>query len=137
MANILLLNSLWRLTYKNILSCFGLPFFPVLCLAIIIAQAKKNGHRVVFLVLSFRDFIQVLVLMSVKKNAYNIVGFTGTTLLFPQVIQLLKEIKKINRDIFTIGGCHYCSPERYIDEAGFDLIGLNLQCSNSNNRLIC
>lgn len=137
MANILLLNSLWRLTYKNILSCFGLPFFPVLCLAIITAQAKKNGHRVDFLVLSSRDFIQALVLSSVKKNAYNIVGFTDTTLLLPQVIQLLKEIKKINRDIFTIGGFPHCLPERYINEAGFDLIRLNLQGSNINNRLVC
>ena len=108
MANILLINPSWRPTYKNILLSFGLPFFPVLSLATIAAQTKRNSHRVVILVLSFRDFIQALALSSVKKNAYNIVGFTGTTLLFPQVIQLLKEIKKINRDIFTIVGCPYC-----------------------------
>lgn len=137
MANILLLNSLWRPTYKNILSYFGLPFFSVLCLAIMVAQARKSSHRVVILVLSFRDFIQVLVLSSVKKNTYNIVSFKGTTLLFLKIIQLLKEIKKINRDISTIGGFPLCPPERYIDEAGFDLIRLNLRGSNCNNRLIC
>lgn len=98
MANILLINLSWRPTCKNILSSFGLPFFPVLSLATIAAQAKKNGHRVDIIDLSFRDFIPDLVLYSVKKNSYDIVGFTGTIPLFPQVIYLSKDIKKANQN---------------------------------------
>ena len=99
MADILLINPSWRPTYKNILSSFGLPFFPVLSLATIAAQARKDGHRVDILDLSFRDFIPHLVLDFVKKKAYDIVGFTDTTLLFSQIIQLSKNIKKLNPDI--------------------------------------
>ena len=97
MANILLINPSWRPTYKNILSSFGLPFFPVLSLATIAAQAKKNGHKVDIIDLSFRDFIPDLVLDSVKKNSYDIVRFTNTTPLFQQVIYISKDIKKTNR----------------------------------------
>lgn len=124
MANILLINPSWRPTYKNILSSFGLPFFPVLSLATIAAQAKKDGHRVDIIDLSFRDFIPDLVLDSVKKNSYDIVGFTGTTPLFPQVIQLSKSIKKISPNIFTIGGGPHCSalPEKSIEEANLDAV---------------
>lgn len=108
MANILPVNPLWRLTYKNICLCFGPAFFPVLCLAAVAAQARKSSHRIDILAISFGDFIQALALRSVKKKSYNIVGFTGATLLFSQIIQLLKEIKKINRDIFIIGSCPRC-----------------------------
>lgn len=63
-------------------------------LATIAAEAKKNGHRVDIIDLSFRDFIPNLILNSVKKDAYDIIGFAGTTLLFPQVIQLPREFMK-------------------------------------------
>lgn len=61
-------------------------------LATIAVQAKKYGHRVDIIDLSFSDFIPNLVLNSIKKDAYDIVGFAGTTPLFPQVIQLSKRI---------------------------------------------
>ncbi len=95
MANILLINPSWRPTYRNILSFIVLPFFPAPTLAAIAAQAKKNGKKINITDFSFRDFVPALVLSSVK-NAYNIVGFTDTTPMFPQVIQLSKSIKKLN-----------------------------------------
>jgi len=45
MSKILLVNPSWRPTYKNVLSSFGLPFFPVMSLATIAAQAKKMGIK--------------------------------------------------------------------------------------------
>jgi len=124
MAEILLINPSWRPTYKNILGSIGLPFFPVLSLATIAAQARKDGHKVEILDLSFRDFNPHDILNHVKKNSYDIVGFTGTTPLFPQVIQLSKGIKELNPKIFTVGGGPHCSalPEKSIEEASLDAI---------------
>lgn len=124
MAKILLVNPSWRPTYKNILSSFGLPFFPVLSLATIATQAKKNGHKVEILDLSFREYDPDMVLKRVKENSYDIVGFTGTTPLFPQVMQLSKSIKKISPNIFTIGGGPHCSalPEKSIEEANLNAV---------------
>lgn len=124
MSKILLVNPSWRPTYKNVLSSFGLPFFPVMSLATIAAQAKKNGHKVDILDLSYKDFEPDTVLDRVKKNLYDIVGFTGTTPLFPQVMQLSKGIKKISSDIFTIGGGPHCSamPEKSLEEADLNAV---------------
>lgn len=124
MAKILLVNPSWRPTYKNILSSIGLPFFPVLSLATIAAQAKKNGHKVEILDLAYRDYDPSIVLNRVKENSYDIVGFTGTTPLFPQVIQLSNSIKKISQSIFTIGGGPHCSalPEKSIEEANLNAV---------------
>lgn len=124
MAKILLVNPSWRPTYKNILSSFGLPFFPVLSLATIAAQAQKKGHRVEILDLAFREYDPDIVLNRVKENSYDIVGFTGTTPLFPQVIQFSNSIKKISKDILTIAGGPHCSalPEKSITEANLDAV---------------
>lgn len=124
MANILLVNPSWRPTYTNVLSSFGLPFFPVLSLATIAAQAKNNGHKVDILDLSYREYNPDLVLDRVAKNSYDIVGFTGTTPLFPQVIQLSNRIKKLSSKIFTVGGGAHCSalPEKSVEEANLDAV---------------
>lgn len=124
MARILLVNPSWRPTYKNILSSIGLPFFPVLSLATIAAQARKNGHKVEILDLAYRDYDPNIVLNRVKENSYDIVGFTGTTPLFPQIIQLSNGIKKLNQNIFTIGGGPHCSalPEKSIEEANLNAV---------------
>lgn len=125
MAEILLINPSWRPMYKNTLSgSVGLHFFPVLSLATIAAQAKKNGHKVEILDLAYRDYDPSIVLNRVRENSYDIVGFTGTTPLFPQVIQLSKGIKEISRSIFTIGGGPHCSalPEKSIEEANLNAV---------------
>lgn len=124
MAKILLINPSWRPTYKNILGSIGVPFFPVLSLATIAAKPKLNGHKVDILDLSFRDYEQSMVLDRVMKGSYDIVGFTGTTPLFPQVIQLSRGIKKISPGIFTIGGGPHCSalPEESIKEADLNAV---------------
>ncbi len=81
MANILLINSSWRPAYKNILSL--LVFQPVSNLATIAERAKKNSHKINITNLSFWKITLTFVLNTVKKDAYNVLGFTGTTLLFP------------------------------------------------------
>lgn len=124
MAKILLVNPSWRPTYRNVLSSFGIPFFPVMSLATIAAQAKKNGHNVEILDLSYRDYDPNIVLNRVKENSYDIVGFTGTTPLFPQIIQFSSSIKKISPNIFTLGGGPHCSamPEKSIEEANLNAV---------------
>lgn len=124
MAKILLINPSWRPTYKNILGSLGVPFFPVLSLATIAAQAKKNGHKVDIIDLSYRDYDPCFILNRVKEISYDIVGFTGTTPLFPQVIQLSNNIKRISQKIFTFGGGPHCSalPEKSIEEANLDAV---------------
>lgn len=124
MSKILLVNPSWRPTYKNILGSLGVPFFPVLSLATIAAQAEKSGHKVDIMDLSFRDYNPDIVLNRVKESSYDIIGFTGTTPLFPQVIQLSNGIKKISQNIFTFGGGPHCSalPVRSIEEANLDAV---------------
>ena len=88
MAKILLINPSWRPTYKNILGSIGVPFFPVLGLSTIAAEPKNKGHKVEILDLSYREYSPDLVYERVRNNSYDIVGFTGTTPLFAQVIEL-------------------------------------------------
>jgi anaerobic magnesium-protoporphyrin IX monomethyl ester cyclase len=124
MAKILLINPSWRPTYKNILGSIGVPFFPVLGLSTIAAEPKNKGHKVEILDLSYREYNPDLVYERVRNNSYDIVGFTGTTPLFAQVIELSKGIKKISKNIFTIGGGSHCSalPERSVEEADLNAV---------------
>ena len=124
MSKILLINPSWRPTYKNLLNSFGIPFFPVLSLAAIASQAKANGHKVEIMDLSFRDYNPDSILDNVKRFSPDIVGFTGTTPLFPQVIEVSNRIKKLSSDIFTIGGGPHCSalPEQSIQEANLNAV---------------
>ena len=124
MANILLVNPSWLNAYTNVLSSFGIAFFPPLNLALIAAPAKAKGHHVEILDLSYRKFDPDEVLSHVKRMKPDIVGVTATTPLFPQIIELSRRIKELSSHIFTIGGGAHCIalPEQSIREANLDAV---------------
>lgn len=124
MAKILLINPSWGSVYKNPVHSITAAFFPSLTLAMVAAQLRNNGNKVEILDLSFRSFDPDFVLSYCRETSPDIVGFTATTALFPQVIRLSTKIKELSKSIFTIGGGSHCSalPERSIMEANLDAV---------------
>lgn len=124
MAKILLINPSWGSVYKNPVHSITAAFFPSLTLAMVAAQAKNKGNKIEILDLSFKSYDLNSVISYCRERSPDIVGFTATTALFPQVIQLSTGIKKLSKSIFTIGGGAHCSslPERSIEEANLDAV---------------
>jgi len=124
MAKILLINPSWGSVYKNPVHSLTAAFFPSLTLAMVAAQLKDKGNKVEILDLSFKGFNQDFVLSHFRESSPDIVGFTATTALFSQVIQLSNKIKKLSQNVFTIAGGAHCSalPERSIREADLDAV---------------
>lgn len=124
MANILLINPSWKPTYTKPVHELSTPFFPVLSLATIAAHARNLGHKVTIQDLCFRGYDPAIVMDEVKRGSYDIVGFTGTTPLFPQVIELSQKIKSLSSSIFTFAGGPHVSalPDQSIEEANLDAV---------------
>lgn len=123
-AKILLINPSWLPTYNNTIGVLTAQFYPSLTLAMVAANVRSKGHKVEILDYSYRKLDICNVLSIIKKEGYDIVGFTSTTPLFPQIILLSREIKKISKSIFTIAGGPHCSalPEESICEADLDAV---------------
>ncbi len=124
MARVLLINPSYKVTYRNTMARFGVPFYPVLSLATIIPKLKESGHEVEVIDLSYEDFDLLRIRRHIETSRPDIVGLTGTTPLFSQARAIARAAKEISPRIITVGGGAHCSaaPEQALEEAGFDYV---------------
>ncbi|OGS23744.1 MAG: hypothetical protein A2297_05005 [Elusimicrobia bacterium RIFOXYB2_FULL_48_7] len=120
---ILLVNPSWKEIYESTKIKAGVPYSPVLSLAVIAAPLLEDKHEVKIIDLnlfgdpdtSFREMLEEF------KPDY--VGITFTTSLYSQMVKIAKLAKDFNQNVTVIGGGAHSStfPEETLKSSSLDI----------------
>jgi len=99
-----------------------LPPYPHLGVLWVAALLEKAGHTISIIDIDLEKKPLSLLLESIKKNSFDIIGLTASTPTYPQAYKLAKNIKKISEKIpIVLGGIHAtispftCARDRVFD----------------------
>lgn len=104
MAKALLINPSYSRTYGSAKARITSPVYPTLGLATIAASARRRGHEVAILDLSFQDYDPQALRRRIMAERPDIVGITATTPLFNQLRDISCLVKDVSREILVVGG---------------------------------
>lgn len=123
MAKILLINPSYKNSYGNGKASVLNPVHPTLSLMTIAAMARKRGHGVEILDLSYQQYHYAIIKEKILNSKPDFVGVTATTPLMNQARDISVLIKGISRHIVTIiGGAHVSAlPCETLKESLFDV----------------
>ena len=107
MTNLLLINPSYNGTYGATVGSLASPIYPVMSLATLGGEARRAGHRVTILDLSYQRYSPQLVHDEIVRIAPDVVGITATTPLANQMQDIACVAKSVSHDILTVaGGAH-------------------------------
>lgn len=126
MAKALIINPSYRDSYGSAKAAIVDPIFPTLGVMTISAMAKKYGHKVDLLDLSYRQYDYRVVKEKILAYKPDVVAFTGTTPLMNQIRDMSVLVKEISNDILTIaGGAHVSAlPVESLHESLLDVVAV-------------
>lgn len=124
MGRALLINPSFFRTYGANEGGIAFPVYPVLGIASIAGEARRRGHEVEFLDLSYRAYDATLVDEAVRRFRPDVVGITATTPLANQLRDMSYVVKEVSPDIVTIaGGPHPAAlPGQTLGQSALDLV---------------
>src|SRR5438552_11736435 len=107
MAKALLINPSYRDSYGSAKGAITDPVFPTLSLLTTAAMAKRRGHEVEILDLSYMQYDYQVVKDAIVRFKPDVVGVTATTPLMNQTRDISVLAKSISKDILCVaGGAH-------------------------------
>lgn len=124
MAKILLINPSYFRTYGSTEGGLGNPIYPVMSLAAIGGAARKAGHEVTILDMSYMRYSPALVCDTILREKPDVVGITATTPLANQMRDISFLIKKISKAIMAVaGGPHPTAlPRETVRQSALDVV---------------
>lgn len=123
MSKLLLINPSYLKTYGSNQAGLANPVYPVLGLAAIAGEARRAGHEVQILDLSYRvydpDYLRGII-----QDGFTHIGITATTPLVNQVRDISFLVKDINKNIKCFGGGSHPSalPYETMRESALDFV---------------
>jgi len=103
-ANVLLINPSYNGTYGSTVGSLASPIYPVMSLATIGGEARRAGHNVTILDLSYLRYSPQMVRDAVVSASPDVVGITATTPLANQMQDIACVAKSVSSSILTVGG---------------------------------
>ncbi len=103
-ANLLLINPSYLHTYGSNQAGVANPVYPVLGLATIAGEARRAGHKVEILDLSYQKYDPINLSQLIEAGGFTHVGITATTPLVNQLRDISFLIKDKHKHIVVIGG---------------------------------
>ncbi len=124
MSKILLVNPSYCNSYGGSIGSIVNPIFPVLSVASLAAVARKEGHEVKLLDLSWRNYRVEDIEEEVSSYRPDIVGFSVLSPTMNQVRDMSVALKKISQNIICLaGGSHVSAlPTESILESHLDAV---------------
>jgi len=112
--------------YGRILLRFAIFRKPVLSLAAIASTLIQAGHKVKILDLDLPKINDNFLCQTIKEWKPNIVGITGTTPLYSEMIRLSRIIKNVDSSVTVVVGGHHATacPESFIKVNSIDILVL-------------
>jgi anaerobic magnesium-protoporphyrin IX monomethyl ester cyclase len=104
MAKLLLINPSYYRTYGSTAGGLANPVYPVMSLAAVGGAARRAGHDVKILDMSYQRYDPNFVRSEILKAKPDVVGITATTPLANQMSDISYIVKDISKDIVTVGG---------------------------------
>lgn len=104
MAKALLINPSYSRTYGSAKARITSPVYPTLGLATIAASARRRGHTIAILDLSFQEYDPQVLRRRVVDERPDVVGVTATTPLFNQLRDISCLVKDVSEEILVVGG---------------------------------
>ncbi|MGE5505884.1 MAG: B12-binding domain-containing radical SAM protein [Actinomycetota bacterium] len=100
----MLINPSHHATYGGAKASVANPVHPALSLACLAGEARRAGHHVEILDLSWREYDADLVAERVRSSRPDVVGITATTPLMNQLRDISVLVKDISPSIKVVGG---------------------------------
>lgn len=124
MSKILLVNPSYCNAYGGSIGSIINPIFPILSMATLTAVARKEGHEVKLLDLSWRKYRAEDIEDEVRSYRPDIVGFSVLSPTMNQVRDMTVALKKISPNILCLaGGSHVSAlPKESLLESHLDAI---------------
>jgi anaerobic magnesium-protoporphyrin IX monomethyl ester cyclase len=124
MANFLLINPSYLQTYGSNQAGLANPVYPVLGLATIAGEARRAGHAVEILDLSYRRYDPEWLKNYVREGKFTHVGISATTPLVNQMRDMSFLLKELDSNIQVFGGGAHPSslPVETMKESKLDAI---------------
>jgi anaerobic magnesium-protoporphyrin IX monomethyl ester cyclase len=124
MANVLLINPSYKITYGVSKASIAMPIHPTLGLATIAATARERGHNPKILDLCYKFYDPQEIKNEIMSFKPDIVGIHATTPLMNQLRDISVLCKDISKDIMVVGGGPHLTalPVESIKESMLDAI---------------
>ena len=125
MARLLLINPSYVTTYGSTGGGLANPVYPVMGLAALAGEARRAGHQVEILDMSYTVYDPQLVIDAVRRFSPDVVGITATTPLANQMTDISYIIKNISSQIRVIGGGPHATAvmEASMEQSLLDAVG--------------
>lgn len=124
MARLLLINPSYFRTYGSNEGGLANPIYPVMSLAALGGAARRAGHRVSILDLSYQRYDPAMVRDRIRAEKPDVIGITATTPLANQMRDISFLAKDISTDILTVGGGPHATalPRETIRQSALDMV---------------
>lgn len=124
MSSLLLINPSYLRTYGGNHAGIANPVYPIMSLAALAGAARRAGHTVEILDLSYRPYDPEYLGTKIRHGGYDVVGVTATTPLVNQMRDISFLVKDVSPGTRVIGGGVHASslPQETMQESALDAV---------------